>query len=119
MAKVQVIQSAPNIVTVSQSYTSVSVAEATQESASVSITEQKTFVSIQATAAGEGQQQHYAHTQTQPSATWEIYHGLNTRPSVDVTNNEGAAIFPSITYIDLNTVTITFSSLQSGSAYFN
>ena len=119
MAKVQVIQSAPNIVTVSESNTSVAVAETSQESASVAITEQKTFVSIQATAEGGGQQQHYAHTQSQPSSTWTIYHGLNTRPSVDVANKQGAAIFPSITYTDLNTVTITFSSLQSGSAYFN
>lgn len=119
MARVQVIQSAPNIVTVSQSYTTVSVAEPSQESASVAITEQKTFVTVQATSAGGGQPQHYAHTQSQPSMTWEIYHGLNTRPSVDVANGEGATIFPSITYIDLNSVTITFSSLQSGSAYFN
>lgn len=119
MARVQVIQSAPNIVTVSQSYTTVTVAEPTLESASVAITEQKTYVTVQSTSLEAGQPQHYAYTQSRPSKIWQIYHGLNTRPSVDVANEKGEAVFPSITYNDLNSVTITFSSHQSGSAYFN
>tara|TARA_B100001094_G_scaffold75207_1_gene71616 strand:- start:11062 stop:11421 length:360 start_codon:yes stop_codon:yes gene_type:complete len=119
MAKVQVIQSAPNIVTVTQSYTTVSVTETQQDYASVDITEQKTYVSVQATIAGTEQPQHYTHTQNQSSAEWVIFHGLNTRPSVDVVNSTGVSVFPTIQYNDLNTVTITFSSPQSGSAYFN
>jgi len=119
MAKVQVIQSAPNIVTVSQSYTTVSVTEPPKDFSSVAITEQTTYVSVQATIAGTAQPQHYTHPQNEPKAEWVVYHGLNTRPSVDVVNDEGIAVFPTIIYNGLNSVTITFSSPKSGFAYFN
>ena len=119
MAKVQVIQSAPNIVTVSQSYTTVSVTEPPQDFASVDITEQKTYVSVQASIASSDQPQHYTHPQNQSKKEWVVYHGLNTRPSVDVVNDQGVSVFPTVQYKDLNTVTITFSSPQSGFAYFN
>jgi len=119
MAKVVVLQSAPNKVTVTPTYTAVSVETPAEVTSTVAITELNTFVTVQDAGGALDLPQHYSHTQNEPSTTWEIYHGLNTRPSVDVVNDEGISVFPTITYIGLNSVTITFSSLQKGSAYFN
>jgi len=119
MAKVVVLQSAPNKVTVTPTNTFVSVEEPAQITSTVAITELNTFVTVQDTGEALQQVQHYTHTQNQSDAEWVIFHGLNTRPSVDVVNNTGVSVFPTIQYNDLNTVTITFSSPQTGSAYFN
>ena len=61
----------------------------------------------------------YIYEQAIPSNTWVINHNLNTRPSITVVDSAGDTVIGSETYNDDNTVTITFASAFSGSAYLN
>ena len=62
----------------------------------------------------------HVHTQTTPSASWMITHGLKDKPSVSVQvmyNGELQTILPNnIEYVDNNTVIVHFTSAYSGSA---
>ena len=63
----------------------------------------------------------YIHTQETPGTTWTITHGLDTdRVTIDcaiVVSDEYVKALPeSITYTDNNTVTVSWSSNQQGSA---
>ena len=62
----------------------------------------------------------YRHEQTTPSTIWTIAHGLGMYPIVDafVTyNGELQKIIPAaVTFIDANTVQLSFTSAQSGYA---
>lgn len=61
----------------------------------------------------------YIYEQAIPSDTWVINHNLNTRPTISVVDSAGDIVIGSETYNNNNTVTITFSSAFSGSAYLN
>ena len=61
----------------------------------------------------------YVHTQTSASSVWTVVHGLNKFSSVSVSDSGGNVVYGDIDYIDLDTVTITFTSSFSGRAYFN
>lgn len=66
-----------------------------------------------------GQVGTYIYEQALPSDTWVINHNLNARPSITVVDSAGDTVIGSETYNDDNTVTITFASAFSGSAYLN
>lgn len=59
------------------------------------------------------------YTQSVASNSWVVNHGLNKYCSVNVVNSSNIEIYADIEYTSLNTVTITFSSPQTGYAYFN
>tara|TARA_R110002110_G_scaffold307138_2_gene520872 strand:+ start:1322 stop:2047 length:726 start_codon:yes stop_codon:yes gene_type:complete len=61
----------------------------------------------------------FVHHQSVASSTWMVTHNLNKYCAVDVVNDAGDIIYPNVDYTSLNTVTITFSSNQTGYAYFN
>ena len=61
----------------------------------------------------------YEHDQSMPSNIWTIVHNLNCHPSVTVVNSAGDTIITGTTYIDLNTIQLTFSGSFSGKAYIN
>tara|TARA_R110002072_G_C7945891_1_gene532838 strand:- start:33 stop:758 length:726 start_codon:yes stop_codon:yes gene_type:complete len=61
----------------------------------------------------------FVHNQTVPSTSWQVTHNLNKYCAVDVVSASGDIIYPNVEYTSLNTVTITFSSNQTGFAYFN
>ncbi len=61
----------------------------------------------------------FVFAQNTPSANWTINHPLNKRPSVTVVDSASNIVEGHLTYIDNNTITITFSSGFSGSAYLN
>ena len=61
----------------------------------------------------------YVHTQSVPSATWNIQHNLNKFPSVTSVNNSNIKMFGEVTYVDENNLTINFSAGFSGKAYMN
>lgn len=61
----------------------------------------------------------YIYEQAIPSDTWVINHNLNTRPSITVVDSAGDTVIGSETYNNDNTITITFTSAFSGSAYLN
>lgn len=61
----------------------------------------------------------YTHSQSVASASWSVTHNLNTKPSVTIVNSLEEVVYAEIEYTSDNAVTITFSSAQSGKAYFN
>lgn len=61
----------------------------------------------------------YVHTQTTPSATWVITHGLDKFPAVDVVDSASNVVIGEIHYNNSNTVTITFIAAFSGKAFLN
>ena len=61
----------------------------------------------------------HTHTQSVASATWSITHNLDTRPSVTIVDSSEEVVYAEVEYTSDNAVTITFSSAQSGKAYFN
>lgn len=69
--------------------------------------------------AGAGGDASFVFTQGSPSATWNIVHGLGKNPSVTVVDTGGTEVIPSVLYIDVNTLTVTFGSPTSGKAYLN
>lgn len=60
----------------------------------------------------------YVHTQSAPSATWVIPHGMGRRPAVLVIDSADEEVEGERTdSLDLNTTTLTFSGAFSGVAY--
>jgi len=61
----------------------------------------------------------FVYTQNIPSSTWTILHNLNKYPSVSVVDSANTVVEGGITYVDLNTLTISFSAQFTGTAYLN
>jgi len=61
----------------------------------------------------------FVFTQSTPEAAWTIEHGLNSFPSVTLTDADGNVIVAQVRYVDPNTVVVTFSQPVAGSAYLN
>ena len=62
---------------------------------------------------------HYSHNQMIASDTWNVNHNLSKYPAVSVVDSGENIVAGDVQYIDLNNVTITFTSSFSGKAYFN
>lgn len=64
----------------------------------------------------------WSYEQVTPATTWEINHGMNSTPVVEISINVDGTTkraFPkSLTYIDDNTVEILWNTPQSGFATF-
>lgn len=63
--------------------------------------------------------EHFNYEQTVSSAIWEIEHNLGRYPSVTVVDSAGTVVYGDITYINENTIKLTFSGEFSGKAYLN
>ena len=61
----------------------------------------------------------YVHNQGTAASTWTVNHNLNKYPSATMVLSTGQKGYGDITYIDENTLTITFASAESGKAYIN
>lgn len=61
----------------------------------------------------------FTYTNGAASTTWTITHNLGTRQlAITITDNSDIVIYPdTITYTDVNTITVTFSVNQDGFAY--
>jgi len=100
-----------------------------QESISVSITQSgynKTTIAKQPaqstvgiTGLKGGGDKNYVHIQDTAAAVWTASHNLGKKPSVMVVDSADEVVYGEITYIDDNTVTLTFVGAFSGRAYFN
>lgn len=62
---------------------------------------------------------YYYHDQTIPATTWTINHALGKYPSVSVTTSSGDKVEGEVSYVDANTVTVTFTAAFSGHAHLN
>lgn len=66
-------------------------------------------------AGGVGTGATYTHTQLGNSAVWTINHNLGLKPAVvSVQDSAGTEIIGDVTYPDLNTTVITFSTPEAG-----
>jgi len=61
----------------------------------------------------------YVHTQSVPSTTWTINHLLGKNPSVTVVDSAETVVRGSVTYVDTNTLVVSFSAGFAGKAYLN
>lgn len=61
----------------------------------------------------------YTHTQYSASSEWTINHNLNRYPSVTVVDSAGTKAYGDVTYIDADTLTVSFNAPFSGTAYLN
>lgn len=61
----------------------------------------------------------YIHDQGIALNVWIITHNLNRKPSITVVDSGGTVVYGEYTYIDNNTIKITFNATFSGKAYLN
>lgn len=61
----------------------------------------------------------YTHEQGIAANVWTINHNLNKHPSVMVVDSGGTVVSGNITYIDTNTIELTFNAAFKGTAYLN
>lgn len=61
----------------------------------------------------------FRFNKSQANSVWNINHGLNKYPSVTVVDTAGTQGFGTVSYIDSNNVTVSFSAAFAGTAYLN
>jgi hypothetical protein len=61
----------------------------------------------------------YTHNQLVPAATWTINHNLGKKPAVSVTDSAGSEVVGDVTYLDLNTVVVSFAAAFAGTSFLN
>jgi hypothetical protein len=61
----------------------------------------------------------YAFTQTTPSSTWTIVHGLDFVPNITVVDSAGTVVEGDYSYPNENTVIATFIGAFAGKAYLS
>lgn len=61
----------------------------------------------------------YAHTQTEPAATWLIQHGLGRYPPVVLLldSHPGEPVTTDLTYLDADTISVEWPTPETGTAY--
>jgi len=69
--------------------------------------------------AGDLRNLAYAFTQVNPSAIWNISHGLSFIPSITVVDSAGSVVEGDYSYPDENTVIATFLGAFAGKAYLS
>tara|TARA_R100000541_G_scaffold44796_1_gene51843 strand:- start:1616 stop:2314 length:699 start_codon:yes stop_codon:yes gene_type:complete len=62
---------------------------------------------------------HFQHTQIASSQSWSITHNLQKFPSVTVVDSAGSKVTGEVDYIDINTLTVSFTAEFGGIAYLN
>lgn len=61
----------------------------------------------------------YIHNQNSAAETWTVTHNLNKYPAVSVVDSAGSVVVGNVDYINMNSLTLTFTSAFSGKAYCN
>jgi hypothetical protein len=61
----------------------------------------------------------YTHTQGVASSTWVVNHNLSFYPNVTVKDSAGTIYEGEISYTSLGSLTLTFSSAFSGTAFLS
>lgn len=66
-----------------------------------------------------GGDKNYVHVQDVAASVWTASHNLAKRPAVVVVDSADDVVYGDISYVDDNTVTLTFTGAFTGKAYFN
>ena len=64
-------------------------------------------------------QEHYTHTQNTSASVWIVNHNLGKNPAVSIVDTGGNEVIGDVLYININSLTLTFSAPFSGKAYCN
>lgn len=95
----------------------------TDSSSSIAIEENPFVVSLGTSGpqgpAGDTRSLSFVFTQTNPSAIWNISHGLTFVPSITVVDSAGSVVEGDYSYPDENTVIATFLGAFAGKAYLS
>lgn len=68
---------------------------------------------------GGGTVNRHVFEQVTPAAIWTVSHGLNDYPAVTVIDSGGTLVdFFALTYVDANTLSLTFGGAFAGKAYY-
>lgn len=70
-------------------------------------------------SGSSGLDSHYTHDQLVAASIWNVVHNLGKFPSVTVVDSGNNVVFGDVQFIDVNTLTITFTSAFGGKAYIN
>tara|TARA_R110001632_G_scaffold94570_1_gene200541 strand:+ start:1443 stop:2171 length:729 start_codon:yes stop_codon:yes gene_type:complete len=72
-------------------------------------------------SSGGGGDKNYVfpHNQSVAAVTWNVQHNLNKFPSCTMVLSTGQQGYGDVTFIDVNNLTITFASAETGKAYIN
>ena len=62
---------------------------------------------------------HYIHNQIKSSNVWTIQHNLNKYPSVIIVDSSDNVVIGDISFIDKNSIIVSFMAEFSGKAYLN
>ena len=62
---------------------------------------------------------HYIHNQIKSSDVWTITHNLYKYPSVIIVDSSNSVVIGDITFIDKNSIIVSFVAEFSGKAYLN
>ena len=93
--------------------------EITQLGSNRIILKKPTRSSISISAVKGGPDSNFIYTQSTPSTSWAISHGLGKKPSVTILDGDGYEIEADIQHTSDNSVIITFSEAITGSVHFN
>lgn len=62
----------------------------------------------------------YTHTQSSPSTTWTVVHGLGYHPGgISVVDSGGSKVYGDVVHTTENSLVINFSTAFSGKAYIS
>ena len=60
---------------------------------------------------------YYVHNQAVASDTWTVTHNLGYNPNVNIQDTAEDTVFGRVTYLNLNSLQISFSAAFAGTAY--
>jgi hypothetical protein len=77
------------------------------------------YLEVTSSASGTGGTQTHSYPFVTPEAVWTINHNLNRYPAVSCVDDQGNEVFGDVTYMDANTLSISFVDALTGVAYLN
>lgn len=82
-------------------------------------TSEITSTNVQAAIEEVRSRSKYVHTQTSAATTWAITHNLRFYPNVSIVDSALSHVIGEVTYINENSLTVSFSSAFSGKAFLS
>jgi hypothetical protein len=82
-------------------------------------TSEITSTTVQAAIEEVRAKSKYVHTQGAPSTTWSVTHNLKFYPNVSIVDSALSHVMGEVTYINENSLTVSFTSAFSGKAFLS
>jgi hypothetical protein len=82
-------------------------------------TSEITSTTVQAAIEEVRAKSKYVHTQASAATTWAITHNLKFYPNVSIVDSALSHVMGEVTYVDENSLTVSFTSAFSGKAFLS